>query len=187
MNPPSTPNSKTVNPHQEELDIPSSPPKDVLEQMLQRQQTRATNRLRPLSSSSPSKEESDSLSPSAIKRGRNYHHSVESPRSQNLNQRNKHNKIRQIRNQHRHEKLMSQREDIYEHQFRGDVINQYEAEYESITKKWDIDKLIEDEHDLEYEQRMLEKYIEEEVEDREWEEDEELIDLISSLEIQDTR
>ncbi|CAX42005.1 conserved hypothetical protein [Candida dubliniensis CD36] len=196
METPTTPNSKnsSVNyTYQEESpnithnDIPSSPPMSVLNQLMKHQQARSTKLMKPFSSSSsPPNSESDDLSPSRPNKGRGkyYHHPVESSRSQNFNLRNKHDKIRQVRNQHRHDKLMISREKINDQQFKRDINDQYEKEYEHVTDGLDIDRLIEDEQENTDTQVWLQHY-EEEAEEREWEEDADLIDMIQSLEIED--
>lgn len=196
METPTTPNSKnsSVNyTYQEESpnithnDIPSSPPMSVLNQLMKHQQARSTKLMKPFSSSSsPPNSESDDLLPLRPNKGRGkyYHHPVESLRSQNFNLRNKHDKIRQVRNQHRHDKLMISREKINDQQFKRDINDQYEKEYEHVTDGLDIDRLIEDEQENTDTQVWLQHY-EEEAEEREWEEDADLIDMIQSLEIED--
>lgn len=182
MNIPSTPDSKTNKLREVQMNIPSSPPTNALDQILQRQRERAETMMKPLSSSSPIKSDSDASLPfRAGSRGRYNHHVIDSPRSQNFNLRNKHNKLRQVRNQHRHDKLMLQREAIDSRQFREDVLNKYETEYKEVTNNMNIDQLIEDEQEIVEGDEFLD-YLDE-AEQREWEEDAELIDMILSLEI----
>ncbi|RCK59378.1 hypothetical protein Cantr_07049 [Candida viswanathii] len=182
MNTPSTSKPETSMSAKSQMDIPSSPPTTAVEQILQQQRERAAVMKRPLHSSSPLKSESEySLPYREGGRGRFNHHAIESPRSQNFNLRNKHNKIRQVRNQHRHDKLMLQRETMDSRQFLEDMLSQYEADCRDATGGVNIDRLIEDEREIEEDQEYLE-YLEE-AEQREWEEDAELIDMILSLEI----
>ena len=196
METPTTPNSKensrnytcqVTSPDITYNDIPSSPPMSVLNQLIKHQQARSTKLMKPFSSSSsPPNSEADDLLPLRTNknRGKHYHHPVDSLRSQNFNLRNKHDKIRQVRNQHRHDKLMINREKINDQQSKRDINDQYEKEYESITEGLDIDRLIEDEQNNTDIQGWLEHY-EEEAEEREWEEDADLIDMIQSLELED--
>lgn len=179
---PSTPNSKSTTSREWQMNIPSSPPSTALDQIHQQQRARVESMRRPLSSSSPTKSDNSmSLPFREQSRGRYNHHVIDSPRSQNFNLRNKHNKIRQVRNQHRHDKLMLQREVIDSRQFREDTLNQYEAGFREVSNSSNIDQLIEDEHEIEEDEELL-AFLEE-AEQREWEEDAELIDMILSLEI----
>lgn len=76
---------------------------------------------------------------------------------------------------------MLQREAIDSRQFREDVLNKYETEYKEVTNNLNIDQLIEDEQEIVEGDELL-NYLDE-AEQREWEEDAELIDMILSLEI----
>lgn len=62
-----------------------------------------------------------------------------------------------------------------------DVLNKYETEYKEVTNNLNIDQLIEDEQEIVEGDELL-NYLDE-AEQREWEEDAELIDMILSLEI----
>ncbi|KAK6454845.1 uncharacterized protein RJT20DRAFT_156225 [Scheffersomyces xylosifermentans] len=162
--------------------IPGERHHSVLEDLHEKQQERSIRRLQPLASSSPIRRGGPDLSSSPTsgsKRNKYYHHhqidEIEANgRNLALNMRNKHNKLRQVRNQYKQDKIMVQRSRINDMQFKEDFKQKYEFEYDEMLAGLDLDQLIEEEREIDeidrnneysvYEQELLEMERQEEME-----------------------
>lgn len=99
-----------------------------------------------------------------------------------INNRNKHSKLRATRNQYKQDKIMLQRNRTHELQTKGDTENQYNREIDQLNL--DIDTLIEEERDTDGYDACVEEY-ENELEDWELQQELEMIELMSQLEVGD--
>lgn len=157
------------------MGIMSSPTSSVIDQVNETQKSRSKTRLNPLSS--PSKHNRS--------RCQEFHHITNQERLQRssmANPRNKHNKIRQVRSQHRYEKLALQREYISDKQDKEDFERKYDQKVREVMGNEDLDRLIEEENDMLNENKRSSFEIQE-AEARAWEEEMELIELIDSLDL----
>ncbi|KAI5959447.1 hypothetical protein KGF57_002085 [Candida theae] len=155
------------------MELLSSPSSSITEQVNEMQKSRSKARLNPLSSSpTPSRT-----------RTSEFHHVTnqeQARRFSTTNPRNKHNRIRQVRNQHRYEKLSLQREGISDKQYKQDVEREYAEQVREYVESEHIDRLVEDERELLSENERS-GFDMQEAEERAWEEEMELMELIGSL------
>ena len=173
MNPNNDDNTNTL------MELFSSPLSSIIEQVGETQKSRNKARLNPLSSSptsSPTRHKTQSLK---------FHHITDKELSQRgsvINSRNKHNKIRQVRSQHRYEKLLLQREKVTDKQYKEDVEREYDEQAREFMDNEDINRLIDDEWEIINENKRSSLELEE-AEARAWEEEMELMELIDTLDL----
>lgn len=113
---------------------------DILEDLHQHQQDRAHRVHYPLSS--PIKNTQDH-------RSNQYHHPSQQGRTAIINKRNKHDKLREIRDRHRQDKLGLNREKLVDRQAYEDYKLLLEKEANELYDVLDIDDLIDQENELE--------------------------------------
>lgn len=116
---------------------------DILEDLHQHQQNRSHRVQYPLSS--PIKNSQDH----EHRRSSQYHHPNQHSRTAIINKRNKHDRLREIRDRHRQDKLDMNREKIVDRQAYEDYKLELEKESNELYEVLDIDKLIDQENELE--------------------------------------
>ncbi|KAK6464129.1 hypothetical protein DFJ63DRAFT_61063 [Scheffersomyces coipomensis] len=133
---------------------PTSGPSNVLDDIHNNQQRRRNQLYKPFSSSSspmevgsysaysPHNQQYHLISPLRTK-----HHQQQQPHHLRANMRNKHNKMKFIRDQYIQDKLELQRDKYHEFQFRDDLNREYEQEYHQVTQGLDLDTLLNDEEE----------------------------------------
>ncbi|ODV81734.1 uncharacterized protein CANTADRAFT_24563 [Suhomyces tanzawaensis NRRL Y-17324] len=179
---------------------PSSEPlfhaPNVLDDMHRKQQERSSKHTLPWSSSPIRRDEPTIHSASlSSPRSRSYHHHSSPSRNGHTsagNMRNKHNKVRQFRNQHRQEKLEGRRHILHDAQVYSEFSQSQLRQFEEVELHLDLDQLIEEERqaeaEYEEEQEDYEAYIrqyENDLEDFELQEELEMAELISRMDIGD--
>lgn len=116
---------------------------DIVEDLHQHQQNRTNRQYYPLSSPIRSNQEQEH------RRGNQYHHPSRQSRTAIINRRNKHDKLREIRDRHRQDKLGINREKLFDRQAYEDYKILLEKEADELYDVLDIDELIEQENELE--------------------------------------
>lgn len=116
---------------------------DILEDLHQHQQNRSHRVQYPLSS--PIKNSQDH----EHRRSSQYHHPNQHSRTAIINKRNKHDRLREIRDRHRQDKLGMNREKMVDRQAYEDYKLELEKESNELYEVLDIDKLIDQENELE--------------------------------------
>lgn len=157
------------------MELLSSPPSNIIEQVSEAQKSRSKARLNPLFFSPTHNRDKCS----------EFHHITDrelSSRGSIVNPKNKHNKLRQVRNQYRYEKLLLQREKVTDKQFKQDVERKYDEQVREFLNWEDVNRLIEDERDILSENKRNSLELQE-AEARAWEEEMELMELIESLDL----
>ncbi|KAG7665261.1 uncharacterized protein J8A68_001317 [[Candida] subhashii] len=171
-------------------DYPSSPidqpqpsplkssPRNVLDDLHQIQQDRSNRRLNPLSSSPTREKYTGDTARCSVVRAR----VTSLNRTQCFNNRNKHNKMREVRDQNRQDKVLTKREKSFSDQCNNDWADHYEHEFDDIMGGVDVDQLIEEEQDASAD--YLADQLEKELDELELEEELEMIELMSKLELE---
>ncbi|KAG2735165.1 hypothetical protein G9P44_001379 [Scheffersomyces stipitis] len=160
-------------------------PRNVVDDLHEIQQERSVRMLKPLSTSSPIRQGLSSSSPIAP-RNRTYHHHQDEidSRCKTVNLRNKHNKLRQVRNQYKQDKIMLQRSRVNDLQFQEDFKKKYDLDYNEMVAGYDLDQLIEDERESEAQYAEIVAY-ERELEIMAMEEELEIAEMLEMMNIAD--
>ncbi|KAI5965581.1 uncharacterized protein KGF55_000943 [Candida pseudojiufengensis] len=159
-------------------DMSVTPP-SILDSIRDKQERRNRIRLNPLSSS-PLQSPTHQI---YQQRSNNHqflpcHHNLPSSPTRPINLRNKHNKIRQVRDQHRQEKIRQNRDKTTDSQLDKDSKAEHESQVDDYLNNRNIDQLIEDE-----EEYLLSQIASEEAELRALEEEMEILTMLESLEL----
>lgn len=129
------------------------------------------------------------LSSPISRRSSSYHHSGSGDingHSSVINQKNKHNKLRQVRDQYRQNKVEMRRGKTNELQYKEDVTKLYDQQFNTEGLDVDLDLLIEEERrrNEDEEEEYLEDY-EKDLEFYELQEELEIADMLRDLELGD--
>ncbi|KAK6203489.1 uncharacterized protein RJT21DRAFT_113387 [Scheffersomyces amazonensis] len=120
------------------MNLSSSPP-NLIDDIHQIQRRRQNQLYKPFSASS---------SPMEVRQFQMLSHSSSPLRNDRINMRNKHNKLKQVRDQYMQDKILLQRDKFNELQFRDDLHRHYEQEFEQLTKGLDLETLLQDEEEI---------------------------------------
>lgn len=155
---------------------------DIVEDLHQHQQNRANRLYHPLSSPIRSTQ--------GLENGRSnqYHHSDQRGRTAIINRRNKHDKLREIRDRHRQDKLGINREKMFDRQAYENYKLQLEREAE-LYDVLDIDDMLDQENELERHNIicMPRNSYENELEDFLQDEQHELEQMVSNIDLSDNK
>lgn len=161
-----------------------SSPRNVLDDLHEVQRERSNRRLNPLSSSPIKSTETSETLQSLF--GKPQLASLN--RTRILNARNKHSKLREMRDKSREHKVLANREKSFSDQFTHDWVDKYENEFDEVLGDVDLDRLIEEEQNANdrnsYDADYLAEQLEQELEEFELQQELEMIELMLNLELE---